>query len=55
MPLPAVAKRIGHSKVDMTLRVYAHAIGGDEIRRDFADAMFSLLVRNDAQEVRTDA
>lgn len=54
MPLPEVAKRIGHSKVDMTLRVYAHAIGGDEIRRDFADAMSSLLVRSDAQELRTD-
>lgn len=53
MPLPEVAKRIGHSKVDMTLRTYAHAIGGEEIRRDITDAMSALLVSNDAQGVRT--
>ncbi len=31
VPLPVVSKRLGHSSVDFTLRVYAHAFDKDEV------------------------
>jgi hypothetical protein len=30
IPLPAVSKRFGHSKVSTTLEVYSQAVGGED-------------------------
>lgn len=54
MPLPEVARRLGHSKVGMTLRVYAHDLSGGGIQHEVADAMAGLLRASVTQEVRTD-
>ena len=44
MPLTDVAKLMGHSKVDMTMQVYAHSLSNNSIRSDMVDRMSRALI-----------
>lgn len=43
LPLPEVASLLGHSKVDMTLSVYAHAVVGGHRRQETMERMAAAL------------
>ena len=44
MPLPDVAKLMGHSKVNMTLKVYAHSLSSSTAHSDMMDRMSRRLI-----------
>jgi len=46
MPLPEVAKLMGHSRVDMTMSVYAHALKNPQARHSEMQRMTDAIVPN---------
>ena len=47
-----VAKLLGHSHFDTTLRIYTHALMPDDAKAAQADMIASLLIRRDARETQ---
>jgi len=45
VPIPTVAKRLGHANANITLSIYAHALEGDEVAeaKIWDDAMVDVI------------
>jgi hypothetical protein len=51
VPIPTVAKRLGHANANVTLSIYAHAVGADELAaaKIWNDAMATVIAAHKRQ------